>query len=114
MVIKEIKKSVIDQMKSDSWTTDNNREFHSKLLAIELTKTDENFFIKNGYHKIRLNRYELGIGKIYFWWLMRGVKKSCSLAEKRKKDKQLASQWKSFLDNNKDIRRDSTIDKILD
>lgn len=119
MVIKEIRDFVIDQMRNGEWSSDqwSNKwvECKSRFLDIKITRNSVHFFIKStSYNRIELTRDELGISKIYFWWLLRGVRKSCLLSDKRKRDKQLENQWKSFLDKNKDIRRDSTIDKILD
>lgn len=117
MVTKEIRKFVIKQMIEADWTNGGVNSFISKNLKINLDD-GITFTIKNpdrySSSGFDIERKELGLNKIYFWFLLFYVKRSCILSDKKSRESRLEYQWKKFLDNNKDIKRDSTLDKILD
>ena len=68
----------------------------------------------SGLKEIKLNRKELGISYLRYRFLLRSVKKSCSLVDKRKREAEIAWHWKKFLEKNKDLDRDNKINKIID
>jgi hypothetical protein len=124
MVTKEIKQFIISQMRDADWEFEKlNRfnEYKSKHVNI-LHDTDISqkvtFSIKvpTGYSNngLKLTRKELGINYFYYRWLLRIVKKSCKLVDKRRRESEIALNWKKFLEKNKDLKRDSKINQVLD
>ncbi len=122
MITKEIKQFVISQMKEADWETVENfnrfNEYKSRHINI-LHDTDISqkvtFVIKiYNSDNIRLNRKELQINYFYFRYLLKSVKKSCKLADKRKRESKIAHSWNQFLENNKDLKRDNKINQIID
>lgn len=133
MVTKEIKQFVITQMKESEWEVEKlpaslKRElnvinyYKSKHINIEHDTTISQkvtFSIKiptgySGLKEIKLNRKELGISYLQYRFLLRSVKKSCSLVDKRKREAEIAWHWKKFLEKNKDLNRDNKINQIID
>ena len=133
MVTKEIKQFVITQIKESEWEVEKlpaslKRElnvinyYKSKHINIEHDTTISQkvtFSIKiptghSGLKEIKLNRKELGISYLRYRFLLRSVKKSCSLVDKRKREAEIAWHWKKFLEKNKDLDRDNKINKIID
>lgn len=123
MLLKEIKQFVISQMKEADWCVEKGEinEYKSKHINI-LHETDiaqrVTFIIKvPGYYSsenIRLNRKELGINYFYYRYLLRIVKKSCSLVDKRRREQEISISWNKFLEKNKDLKRDNRINQVLD
>jgi hypothetical protein len=125
MIKKEIKQFVITQMKEANWCiekVDGFNEYKSKHINI-LHETDLSqrvtFIIKipNSVYisdNLRLNRGELGINYFYYRYLLRIVKKSCSLVDKRKREQEISENWNKFLEKNKDLKRDNRLNQILD
>ena len=121
MVTKEIKQFVISQMKEADWSgekVDGFNEYKSKHINI-LHSQRVTFIIKipNSVYisdNLRLNRGELGINYFYYRYLLRIVKKSCSLVDKRKREQEISENWNKFLEKNKDLKRDNRINQVLD
>lgn len=124
MVTKEIKQFVISQMKEADWEVEKYNDaniYTSKHLNIRLQTNISlkvNFILKipTGYSisELKLSRKELGINYFQFRWFLRSVKKSCKLADKRRRDAEISRNWKKFLEKNKDIKRDNKINQIID
>ena len=125
MVTKEIKQFVITQMKESEWEVEKLNVinyYKSKHINIEHDTTISQkvtFSIKiptghSGLKEIKLNRKELGISYLQYRFLLRSVKKSCNLVDKRKREAEIAWHWKKFLEKNKDLDRDNKINKIID
>jgi hypothetical protein len=122
MVLEEIKQFVISQMKESDWESDHSRELQkyvSKYLDIRIPSVGKNSFTINvptGYSSrdLVITRKELGLNLFHFWYLMRYVKKSCKNVEKRRRDREISNQWNRFLEKNKDLKRDTKLNKILD
>jgi hypothetical protein len=122
MVTKEIKQFVISQMKEADWSgekVDGFNEYKSKHINIlhETTISQRvTFIIKipSGYENLKLSRKELGINYFYYRYLLRIVKKSCSLVDKRKREQKISENWNKFLEKNKDLKRDNRINQVLD
>ena len=91
--------------------------FISKDNSIRIQKVTFSIKIPTGYSglkEIKLNRKELGISYLRYRFLLRSVKKSCNLVDKRKREAEIAWHWKKFLEKNKDLDRDNKINKIID
>lgn len=124
MVTKEIKQFVISQMKEADWEVEKYNDLNkytSKHLTINLEsnirqKVDFVLKIPIGYSNsdLKLSRKELGINYFQFRWLLRYVKKSCKLVDRRRREAEISRNWKRFLEKNKDIKRDNKINQIID
>jgi hypothetical protein len=132
MVTKEIKQFVISQMKEANWHVEKNNStnnYHSRHLNIEhykdiqhllrglSQKTTFSIKVPSSYGSttdLEISRKELGINFFYFHFLLRKVKKSCKLEDKRRREAELSRSWKKFLDKNKDLKRDNRINQIID
>lgn len=124
MVTKEIKQFVISQMKEADWEVEkynNLNKYTSNYLSIRIEfnisqKVSFALKIPSGYsnNELILSRKELGINYFQFRWLLRYVKKSCKLVDKRRRESEISRNWKKFLDKNKDLKRDNKINQIID
>jgi hypothetical protein len=121
MVTKEIKQFVITQMKEADWVFEkynSGKKYFSKHLTIRHFDDKTEFIMKvpTGYGSIDfpMTRTELNINYFHFLWLLRNVRKSCSLVDKRRRENEISQHWNIFLDKNKDINRDNKINQIID
>ena len=124
MVIEEIKQFVITQMKEADWEVEkfnNFNEYKSKHIYIQHDTTisqNATFSIKipSGYsfEILKLSRKELGINYFQYRCLLKNVKRSCSLVDKRRREAEISYNWKKFLEKNKDLNRDNKINQIID
>jgi hypothetical protein len=125
MVTKEIKQFVITQMKEADWEVEkytNSSKYTSKYLTIN-HGTDivmkVNFVLRipsgySSYNDLIVTRKELNFNYFYYRILLRRVKKSCRLADKRRRENEISLNWKRFLEKNKDIKRNNKINQIID
>jgi hypothetical protein len=124
MVTKEIKQFVITQMKEADWEVEkfnNLNEYKSKHINIQHDTTISQkvtFSIKipsgYSYENLKLSRKELGINYFRYRFLLKNVKRSCSLVDKRRREAEISYNWKKFLEKNKDLNRDNKIKQIID
>ena len=124
MVTKEIEQFVITQMKEADWEVEkfnNFNEYKSKHIYIQHDTTisqNATFSIKipSGYsfEILKLSRKELGINYFQYRCLLKNVKRSCSLVDKRRREAEISYNWKKFLEKNKDLNRDNKINQIID
>jgi hypothetical protein len=124
MVTEEIKQFVISQMKEADWNVEelnHFNEYKSKHINIQHDTTISqkvNFSIKipsgYSYENLKLNREELGINYFQYRFLLKNVKRSCSLVDKRRREAEISYNWNRFLEKNKDLNRDNKINQVLD
>jgi len=124
MVTEEIKQFVINQMKEADWDFEKFNDFNeykSKHINIQHDTTISQkvtFSIKipSGYsfEILKLSRKELGINYFRYRCLLKNVKRSCSLVDKRRREAEISYNWKKFLEKNKDLNRDNKINQVLD
>ena len=124
MVTEEIKQFVINQMKEADWDFEKFNDFNeykSKHINIQHDTTisqNVTFSIKipSGYsfEILKLSRKELGINYFRYRFLLKNVKRSCSLVDKRRREAEISYNWKKFLEKNKDLNRDNKINQVLD
>jgi hypothetical protein len=121
MVTEEIKQFFITQMKEADWEVEKYNsgiKYTSKHLTIKYLDKKTEFIMKvpSRYDNIdfTITRTELNLNFFYFLWLLRYVRKSCDLVDKRRREKQISEYWSIFLDKNKDINRDNKINQIID
>ncbi len=122
MVLKEIREFVVSQIKVSDWTSEHSTDvtkYNSKYITIKIYntsgKSEFNIKARSSYsNDFNITRKELGLNFIHFWILIGHIKRSCKNAEKRKREKEISYEWNRFLENNKDLRRDNKLNKILD
>lgn len=124
MVTKEIKQFVITQMKEADWEVEKFNDFneyrsiHINIQHDTTISQKVNFSIKipSGYiyENLKLSRKELGINYFRYRFLLKNVKRSCSLVDKRRREAEISYNWKKFLEKNKDLNRDNKINQIID
>ncbi len=124
MVLKEIKEFVISQMRNADWEVEkfnDSNQYKSKHISIEHDTTISQkitFLIKiptgYGFSEFKITRKELKINYFYYRWLLGKVKESCNLVDKRMRESEIAFNWNKFLEKNKDLKRDTKLNKILD
>ena len=115
--IKDIRKFLIKEIiSSDSqWSTEGRSNFYSTkyvslkknfdtgLWQFNLSSSDSKFY---DFKTIGINNLFL---KILFFFINRNISKQVNI----RKNESLSNAWNSFLDNNKEVNRDSKIDKII-
>jgi hypothetical protein len=124
MVTEEIKQFVISQMKEADWNVEelnHFNEYKSKHINIQHDTTISQkvtFSIKipsgYSYENLKLSREELGINYFQYRFLLKNVKRSCSLVDKRRREAEISYNWNRFLEKNKDLNRDNKINQIID
>ena len=124
MVTKEIEQFVITQMKEADWEVEKFNDFNeyrSRHINIQHDTTISQkvtFSIKipsgYSYENLKLSRKELGINYFRYRFLLKNVKRSCSLVDKRRREAEISRNWKRFLEKNKDLNRDNKINQIID
>lgn len=120
MVTKEIKQFVISQMKEADWYMEKYRDYskyNSKHLSIfDGSQVEFTIIMPSGYsqNEFKLTRDELNFNFFHFIWLLKRVKKSCKLVDKRRRDQEISRNWNKFLEKNKDLKRDNRINQVLD
>jgi len=115
--IKDIRKFLIKEIiSSDSqWSTEGRSNFYSTkyvslkknfdtgLWQFNLSSSDSKFY---DFKTIGINNLFL---KILFFFINRNISKQVNI----RKNESLSNAWNSFLNNNKEVNRDSKIDKII-
>ena len=124
MVTKEIRQFVITQLKEADWEVEKFNDFNeyrSRHINIQHDTTISQkvtFSIKipsgYSYENLKLSRKELGINYFRYRFLLKNVKRSCSLVDKRRREAEISRNWKKFLEKNKDLNRDNKINQIID
>jgi hypothetical protein len=115
--IKDIRKFLIKEIiSSDSqWSTEGRSNFYSTkyvslkknfdtgLWQFNLSSSDSKFY---DFKTIGINNFFL---KILFFFITRNINKQVNI----RKNESLSNAWNNFLKSNKEINRDSKIDKII-
>jgi len=115
--IKDIRNFIIKEIiSSDSqWSTEGRSNFYSTkyvslkknfdtgLWQFNLISSDSKFY---DFKTIGINNFFL---KILFFFINRNISKQVNI----RKNESLSNAWNSFLNNNKEVNRDSKIDKII-
>lgn len=120
MVTKEIKQFVISQMKEADWTMEEYRDYtkyQSKHLSISVgSKVEFSIMVPSGYsqNEFKMTRDELNFNFFHFFWILKRVKKSTKLVDKRRRERDISINWNKFLEKNQDLKRDSRINQVLD
>jgi hypothetical protein len=115
--LKELKRFIIKEIISSEskWSTEGRSNYYqSKYISVKknfdtglwqfnLNSTDSKYY---DFKSIGLNKF---LVKILFLFIKRNVSKQ----NKMRKNDVLVQVWDNFLDNNKDIKRNDKINKII-
>jgi hypothetical protein len=117
IALKELRKFVIKEIinKNSQWSTEGRKEYYStKYVSIK-----KNF--DTGLWQFKLNGgvdkffdfNSIGINKYFVYILFLFIKRNINKQTNIRKNEILISSWDHFLNNNKDIKRDEKINKII-
>jgi hypothetical protein len=117
IALKELRKFVIKEIinKNSQWSTEGRKEYYStKYVSIK-----KNF--DTGLWQFKLNGgvdkffdfNSIGINKYFVYILFLFIKRNINKQTNIRKNESLISSWNYFLNNNKDIKRDEKINKII-
>jgi hypothetical protein len=115
--IRDLRKFIINEIiSSDSqWSTEGRTDYYSTkyisfkksfdtgLWQFNLSSGDSKFY---DFKTIGINNFFL---KILFFFIKRNISKQVNI----RKNESLSNAWNNFLKSNKEINRDSKIDKII-
>jgi hypothetical protein len=115
--IKDIRIFIIKEIisRDSQWSTEGRSDFYSTkyvslkksfdtgLWQFNLISSDSKFY---DLKTIGINNFFL---KILFFFINRNISKQVNI----RKNESLSNAWNSFLNNNKEVNRDSKIDKII-
>ncbi len=115
--IRDLRKFIIKEIiSSDSqWSTEGRTDYYSTkyisfkksfdtgLWQFNLSSGDSKFY---DFKTIGINNFFL---KILFFFIKRNISKQLNI----RKNESLSNAWNNFLKSNKEINRDSKIDKII-
>ena len=115
--LKDLRKFVIKEIinKNSQWSTEGRKEYYTtKYVSIKKNfDTDLWQFKLNGgvdkffdFKSISINKYFV---YILFLFIKRNINKQANI----RKNESLISSWDHFLNNNKDIKRNDKINKII-
>lgn len=116
-LIRDLRKFIIKEIiSSDSqWSTEGRTDYYSTkyvsfkksfdtgLWQFNLSSGDSKFY---DFKTIGINNFFL---KILFYFITRNISKQVNI----RKNESLSNAWNNFLKSNKEINRDSKIDKII-
>lgn len=115
--LKELRRFIVKEIISNEsqWSTEGRSNYYSTkyvsvkknfetgLWQFNLSSSDSKFY---DFKSIGINNFFL---KILFFFINRSITKQANI----RKNENLLNSWNIFLKNNKDINRDSKIDKII-
>ena len=117
IALKELRKFVIKEIinKNSQWSTEGRKEYYStKYVSIK-----KNF--DTGLWQFKLNGgvdkffdfNSIGINKYFVYILFLFIKRNINKQTNIRKNESLLNSWNSFLNSNKEIKRDNKINKII-
>ena len=115
--IKELRRFIVKEIISSEsqWSTEGRSNYYSNkyvsikknfdtgLWQFNLSSSDSKFY---DFKSIGINKFFL---KILFFFINRSITKQANI----RKNENLLNSWNVFLKNNKEINRDSKIEKII-
>lgn len=112
--IKNLKKMFIKSCFNESWEVMDNHQYSGyscKYFSI-ITISDK-IYLKANLNPELINPIDIGIFKFYFYFLFFIVKRSSKNFIKNEKLSKLSKISDEFFDKNKELKRDSKLDEIL-
>jgi len=115
--IKELRRFIVKEIinSESQWSTEGRSNFYStKYISIKknfdtglwqfnLNSSDSKFY---DFKSIGINNFFI---KILFFFIKRNISKQVNI----RKNESLLNTWRIFLNNNKDIKRNDKINKII-
>lgn len=113
--IKDLRKFILREMIKSEWSTEGRKDYYSTKYVSIKRNFDTNLwqFNLNGTDNKYYDFKSIGINKIFLYILFIFIKRSIKKQSVVRKNEVLVNTWKSFLKNNKEINRDSKIDKLI-
>jgi hypothetical protein len=115
--LKELRKFVIKEIinKNSQWSTEGRKEYYTtKYVSIKKNfDTDLWQFKLNGGVDRFFDFKSIGINKYFVYILFFFIKKNINKQANIRKNESLITAWDYFLNNNKDIKRNDKINKII-
>lgn len=117
IALKELRKFVIKEIinKNSQWSTEGRKEYYSTKYVSIKKNFDTNlwqFKLNGGFDKF-FDFNSIGINKYFVYILFLFIKRNINKQTNIRKNEILISSWDHFLNNNKDIKRDEKINKII-
>lgn len=117
IALKELRKFVIKEIinKNSQWSTEGRKEYYStKYVSIKKNFDTSlwQFKLNGGFDKF-FDFNSIGINKYFVYILFLFIKRNINKQTNIRKNEILISSWDHFLNNNKDIKRNDKIDKII-
>jgi hypothetical protein len=112
--INELRSFFIEQVKSAEWAKYSYCRYMSQYFELsseEYVKGKKDWYIL--FQKEKITPKEIGISKIYFWYLKRLIEKNSKNYEQNIRNKKIATVVDGFFLRNKELKRDSKLDKLL-
>jgi hypothetical protein len=115
--LKDLRKFVIKEIinKNSQWSTEGRKEYY-KTKCVSIKKnfdTDLWQFKLNGGVDKFFDFKSIGINKYFVYILFLFIKRNINKQANIRKNESLITAWGYFLNNNKDIKRNDKINKII-
>jgi hypothetical protein len=115
--LKELRKFVIKEIinRNSQWSTEGRKEYYTtKYVSIKKNfDTDLWQFKLNGGVDKFFDFKSIGINKYFVYILFIFIKRNINKQANIRKSESLITAWDYFLNNNKDIKRNDKINKII-
>jgi len=115
--LKDLRKFVIKEIinKNSQWSTEGRKEYYTtKYVSIKKNfDTDLWQFKLNGGVDKFFDFKSIGINKYFVYILFLFIKRNINKQANIRKNESLITAWGYFLNNNKDIKRNDKINKII-
>ena len=115
--LRELRKFVIKEIinKNSEWSTEGRKEYYmTKYVSIKKNFDTGlwQFKLNGGYDKF-FDFKSIGINKYFVYILFLFIKRNINKQTNIRKNESLLNSWNSFLNSNKEIKRDNKINKII-
>ena len=115
--LKDLRKFVIKEIinKNSEWSTEGRKEYYTTKYVSIKKNFDTGlwqFKLNGGFDKF-FDFKSIGINKHFVYILFLFIKRNINKQANIRKNENLISSWDYFLNNNKDIKRNDKINKII-
>jgi hypothetical protein len=115
--LRELRKFLIKEIinKNSEWSTEGRKEYYmTKYVSIKKNFDTGlwQFKLNGGYDKF-FDFKSIGINKYFVYILFLFIKRNINKQTNIRKNESLLNSWNSFLNSNKEIKRDNKINKII-
>jgi len=115
--LRELRKFVIKEIinKNSEWSTEGRKEYYTTKYVSIKKNFDTGlwqFKLNGGFDKF-FDFKSIGINKYFVYILFLFIKRNINKQTNIRKNESLLNSWNSFLNSNKEIKRDNKINKII-